>query len=101
MFINLTLDNDNINRRYLIAVDDISVVEEVGESSYIMLKGGSCLSVKESIDYIKSLLDNVKWKVKIDFGCGTSLIPGSFLILLIAKVLLHSDISWWIVLVHS
>ena len=36
-------------------------------------------------------------KVKIDFGCGTSLIPGSFLILLIAKVLLHSNISWWIV----
>ncbi len=36
-------------------------------------------------------------KVKIDFGCETSLIPGSFLILLIAKVLLHSDISWWIV----
>ena len=36
-------------------------------------------------------------KVKIDFVCGTSLIPGSFLILLIAKVLLHSDISWWIV----
>ena len=36
-------------------------------------------------------------KVKIDFGCGTSLIPGSFLILLIAKVLSHSDISWWIV----
>lgn len=36
-------------------------------------------------------------KVKIDFGCGISLIPGSFLILLIAKVLLHSDISWWIV----
>ena len=23
-------------------------------------------------------------KIKIDFGCGTSLIPGSFLILLIA-----------------
>lgn len=36
-------------------------------------------------------------KVKIDLGCGTSLIPGSFLILLIAKVLLHSDISWWVV----
>ena len=60
MFIDLTLDNDNINRRYLIAVDDISLVEEVGESSYIMLKNGSCLSVKESINYIKSLLDNVK-----------------------------------------
>lgn len=60
VFIDLTLDNDNINRRYLIAVDDISLVEEVGESSYIMLKNGSCLSVKESIDYIKSLLDNVK-----------------------------------------
>ena len=60
MFIDLTLDNDNINRRYLIAVDDISLVEEVGESSYIMLKNGDCLSVKESIDYIKSLLDNVK-----------------------------------------
>ena len=60
MFIDLTLDNDNINRRYLIAVDDISLVEEVGESSYIMLKNGSYLSVKESIDYIKSLLDNVK-----------------------------------------
>ena len=60
MFIDLTLDNDNINRRYLIAVDDISLVEEVGENSYIMLKNGSCLSVKESIDYIKSLLDNVK-----------------------------------------
>ena len=36
-------------------------------------------------------------KVKIDFGCGTSLIPGSFLILLIAKVLLHSDIPWLVV----
>lgn len=60
MFIGLTLDNNNINRRYLIAVDDISLVEEVGESSYIMLKNGSYLSVKESIDYIKSLLDNVK-----------------------------------------
>lgn len=60
MFIDLTLDNDNINRRYLIAVDDISLVEEVGESSYIMLKGGSCLSVKESIDYIKSLLNVAK-----------------------------------------
>ena len=60
MFIDLTLDNDNINRRYLIGVDDISLVEEVGESSYIMLKNGNCLSVKESIDYIKSLLDNVK-----------------------------------------
>lgn len=60
MFIDLTLDNDNINRRYLIAVDDISLVEEVGESSYVMLKNGNCLSVKESIDYIKSLLDNVK-----------------------------------------
>ena len=60
MFIDLTLDNDNINRRYLIAVDDISLIEEVGESSYITLKNGNCLSVKESIDYIKSLLDNVK-----------------------------------------
>ena len=64
MFIDLTLDNDNINRRYLIAVDDISLIEEVGESSYVMLKSGGCLSVKESIDYIKSLLDNVKWKSK-------------------------------------
>ena len=36
-------------------------------------------------------------KIKIDFGCGTSIIPGSFLILLIAKVLLHSDISWLVV----
>jgi hypothetical protein len=36
-------------------------------------------------------------KVKIDLGCGTSLIPGSFLILLIAKVILHSDISWLVV----
>lgn len=60
MFIDLTLDNDNINRRYLIAVDDISVVGEAGESSYVMLKSGDYLSVKESIDYIKSLLDNVK-----------------------------------------
>ena len=60
MFIDLTLDSDSINRRYLIAVDDISVVEEAGESSYVMLKSGDHLSVKESIDYIKSLLDNVK-----------------------------------------
>ena len=61
VFIDLTLDSNSINRRYLIAVDDISLVEEVGESSYIMLKSGSCLSVKESIDYIKSLLNVVKW----------------------------------------
>ena len=60
MFIDLTLDNDNINRRYLIAVDDISLVEEVGENSYVMLKSGGCFSVKESIDYIKSLLNVVK-----------------------------------------
>lgn len=59
-FIDLTLDSDNVNRRYLIAVDDISLVEEVGESSYIMLKSGDRLSVKESIDYIKSLLNAVK-----------------------------------------
>ena len=60
MFIDLTLDNDSINRRYLIAVDDISVVEEAGEGSYIMLKSGGCLSVKESVDYVKSLLNAVK-----------------------------------------
>lgn len=60
MFIDLTLDNDNINRRYLIAADDISYIEEVGQSSYVMLKSGGYLSVKESIDYIKSLLDSVK-----------------------------------------
>lgn len=60
MFIDLTLNNDNINRRYLVAVDDISVVKEAGESSYVILKSGNRLSVKESIDYIKSLLDNVK-----------------------------------------
>lgn len=57
MFIDLTLDNNSINRRYLIAVDDISFIEEVGRSSYIMLKSGGYLSVKESIDYIKSLLN--------------------------------------------
>ena len=61
VFIDLTLDSNSINRRYLIAVDDISVVEEAGESSYVMLKSDDYLSVKESIDYIKSLLDNVKW----------------------------------------
>ena len=60
MFIDLTLNNDSINRRYLIAVDDISLVEEVGENSYVMLKSGGCLSVKESIGYIKSLLNAVK-----------------------------------------
>lgn len=60
MFIDLTLDNDSINRRYLIAVDDISVVEEAGEGSYIMLKSGGYLSVKESVDYVKSLLNVVK-----------------------------------------
>ena len=36
-------------------------------------------------------------KVKIDCGSGNSLSPGSFLILLIAKVLLHSDIPWLVV----
>ena len=61
VFIDLTLDSNSINRRYLIAVDDISVVQEAGESSYVMLKSDDYLSVKESIDYIKSLLDNVKW----------------------------------------
>lgn len=60
MFIDLTLDSNSINRRYLIAVDDISVVKEAGESSYVMLKSGDYLSVKESIDYIKSLLNVVK-----------------------------------------
>ena len=71
VFIDLTLDSNSINRRYLIAVDDISVVEEAGESSYVMLKSGDYLSVKESIDYIKSLLDNVKWKSKNWFWLKT------------------------------
>jgi len=60
MFIDLTLDSNAINRRYLIAVDDISYIEEAGEGTYVRLKTGETLSIKESIDYIKSLLNVVK-----------------------------------------
>jgi len=36
-------------------------------------------------------------KVNINLGCGGWLIPITFIILLIAKVIVHSDISWLIV----
>jgi len=36
-------------------------------------------------------------KVNINLGCGSWLIPITFIILLIAKVIVHSDISWLIV----
>ena len=36
-------------------------------------------------------------KVNVNLGCGGWVVPVTFIILLIAKVILHSDISWWIV----
>lgn len=60
MFIDLTLDNDNVNRRYLISVDSIAFVEEAGEGTFIRLKSGETLSIKESIDYVKSLLNVIE-----------------------------------------
>ena len=36
-------------------------------------------------------------KVNVKLGCGGWVVPVTFIILLIAKVILHSDISWWIV----
>ena len=36
-------------------------------------------------------------KVNVNLGCGGWVIPVTFIILLVAKVILHSDISWWIV----
>ena len=36
-------------------------------------------------------------KVNVKLGCGGWVIPVTFIILLVAKVILHSDISWWIV----
>lgn len=36
-------------------------------------------------------------KVNVNLGCGGWVIPVSFIILLVAKVILHSDISWLVV----
>lgn len=36
-------------------------------------------------------------KVNINLGCGGWFMPITFIILLIAKVIMHSDISWLIV----
>lgn len=36
-------------------------------------------------------------KVNVKLGCGGWVVPVTFIILLVAKVILHSDISWWIV----
>lgn len=36
-------------------------------------------------------------KVNVKLGCGGWVFPVTFIILLVAKVILHSDISWWIV----
>lgn len=60
MFIDLTLDSNTINKRYLIAIDNISYIEEAGEGTYIRLKTGETLSIEESIDYVKSLLNVIK-----------------------------------------
>lgn len=37
-------------------------------------------------------------KVNVNLGCGGWVIPVTFIILLVAKVILHSDISWLVVL---
>lgn len=36
-------------------------------------------------------------KVNMNLGCGGWVIPVTFIILLVAKVILHSDISWLVV----
>ncbi len=36
-------------------------------------------------------------KVNVKLGCGGWVVPVTFIILLVAKVILYSDISWWIV----
>lgn len=36
-------------------------------------------------------------KVNVNLGCGGLVIPVTFIILLVAKVILHSDISWLVV----
>ena len=36
-------------------------------------------------------------KVNVNLGCGGQVIPVTFIILLVAKVILHSDISWLVV----
>lgn len=36
-------------------------------------------------------------KINVKLGCGGWVVPVTFIILLVAKVILHSDISWWIV----
>lgn len=36
-------------------------------------------------------------KVNVNLGCGRWVIPVTFIILLVAKVILHSDISWLVV----
>ena len=37
-------------------------------------------------------------KVNVNLGCGGGIIPVTFIILLVAKVILHSNISWLVVL---
>lgn len=37
-------------------------------------------------------------KVNVNLGCGGWVIPVAFIILLVAKVILHSNISWLVVL---
>ena len=36
-------------------------------------------------------------KVNVKLGCGGWVVPVTFIILLVAKVILHSDISWLVV----
>ena len=36
-------------------------------------------------------------KINVNLGCGGWVIPVAFIILLVAKVILHSDISWLVV----
>lgn len=36
-------------------------------------------------------------RINVNLGCGSWLLPVSFIILLVAKVILHSDITWLIV----
>ncbi len=57
MYFEVNVSSKVINRRALVNTLDISFIEEVDTECLIYFRTGGKLQIKESFDYIKSLLN--------------------------------------------
>lgn len=57
MYFEVNISSKAINRRALVNTLDISFIEEINAECLIYFRSGGTLQIKESYNYIKSLLN--------------------------------------------